>query len=141
MAFFKPWIAAAVLVLAGAVHAQTAPLYQALGEKPGITALASDFVDRVKANPRIGKMFDDIKPVYLKEQFTDQFCELSGGPCKYEGETMKNSHAHLAIDKAQFNLVVEILQGTMDARGIPFTVQNQLLAKLAPMHRDIITVE
>jgi hemoglobin len=26
----------------------------------------------------------------------------------------------------------------MDARGIAFTTQNKLLAKLAPMHRDII---
>ena len=141
MIFFKPWIAAVVLVLANIAHAQTAPLYQSLGEKPGIAALANDFVGRLKANPRIGKMFDNIKPAYLKEQFTDQFCELSGGPCKYDGETMKNSHASLGIDKAQFNLVVEILQGSMDARGIPFTAQNQLLAKLAPMHREIITVE
>lgn len=139
MAFLHPLIAAAVLMLAGAVQAQTAPLYQALGEKPGIAALSSDFVDRVKANPQIGKMFDDIKPAYLKEQFSDQFCELSGGPCKYEGETMKNSHAQLGIDKAQYNLVVELLQTTMDARNIPFTAQNQLLAKLAPMYRDIIT--
>ena len=135
------WTAAAVLCLTCSAQAQTAPLYQALGEKPGITALADDFVNRLKANERIGKMFDDIKPAYLKEQFVDQFCELSGGPCKYEGEEMKKSHEKLGIDKAQFNLVVEILQNAMDARGIPFTAQNQLLAKLAPMHREIITVK
>ena len=141
MTFFTSWIAAVLLILTSAAHAQTTPLYQSLGEKPGIAALASDFVDRMKAHPRIGKMFDNIKSSYLKESFTDQFCELSGGPCKYDGETMKNSHAELAIDKAQFNLVVEILQDAMDARGISFTAQNRLLAKLAPMHREIITVE
>jgi hypothetical protein len=27
----------------------------------------------------------------------------------------------------------------MDAQGIPFRAQNQLLAQLAPMHRDTIT--
>lgn len=137
----KPWIAAVLLALASTVHAQTAPLYQALGEKTGIQALTSDFVDRLKANQRIGKMFDSIKTSYFKEQLSDQFCELSGGPCKYDGETMKNSHGSLGIDKAQFHLVVEILQNTMDARGIPFTAQNQLMAKLAPMHREIITVQ
>ena len=26
----------------------------------------------------------------------------------------------------------------MDQQGIPFTVQNRLLARLAPMHRDIV---
>jgi hemoglobin len=29
----------------------------------------------------------------------------------------------------------------MDAQGIPFGAQNQLLAALAPMHRDVITVK
>lgn len=139
MHFCKPWIAALLFTLAAAAHAQSNTLYQSLGEKPGVTALASDFVDRMKAHPRIGTMFDKIKPAYLEEQIADQFCEVSGGPCQYDGETMKNSHAELGIDKAQFNLVVEILQAAMDAQGIPFTAQNQLLAKLAPMHRDIIT--
>lgn len=139
MRFCKTWTAALLFTLAAAAHAQSNTLYQSLGEKPGITALANDFVDRMKAHPRIGTMFDKIKPAYLKEQIADQFCEVSGGPCQYDGETMKNSHAELGIDKAQFNLVVEILQTTMDAQGIPFTAQNQLLAKLAPMHRDIIT--
>ena len=139
MLFCKPWIAALLFTLAAAAHAQSNTLYQSLGEKPGVTALASDFVDRMKAHPRIGTMFDKIKPAYLEEQIADQFCEVSGGPCQYDGETMKNSHADLGIDKAQFNLVVEILQAALDAQGIPFTAQNQLLAKLAPMHRDIIT--
>jgi hemoglobin len=136
------WTAAAALCIACSTQAQTstAPLYQSLGEKPGITLLMDEFVNQLKADPRIGKMFDDIKPAYLKEQLTDQVCELSGGPCKYEGEEMKKSHEKLGIDKAQFNLLVEILQRAMDARGIPFTAQNQLLAKLAPMHREIITV-
>ena len=139
MTVSKQWIAAAVLVLACTAHAQTSPLYQSLGEKPGITAMVGDFVERLKANPRIGKMFDNIKASYLKEQLTQQLCEVSGGPCVYDGETMKNSHAQLGIDKAQFHLLVEILQTTMDAHGIAFTAQNQLLAKLAPMHREIIT--
>jgi hemoglobin len=34
---------------------------------------------------------------------------------------------------------VEILQTTMSAKGIAFSAQNQLLARLAPMQRDIIT--
>jgi hemoglobin len=34
-----------------------------------------------------------------------------------------------------------VLQVSMDARHIPFTTQNKLLALLAPMHRDVITVK
>jgi hemoglobin len=31
------------------------------------------------------------------------------------------------------------LQLAMDKQGVPFRAQNKLLAKLAPMHREIIT--
>ena len=120
----------------------TAPddaLYLALGGKSGITSLMNDFVDRLFVDPKIGKFFKDTKPANLKEQLRDQVCFLSGGPCKYEGDAMKVVHADMGIRKADFNVLVEVLQLAMDARGIPFRTQNQLLALLAPMHRDIIT--
>ena len=116
-----------------------APLYQTLGEKPGITRLMDQFVDRLRADPRIGPMFKDVKPAFLKQQLTDQVCLLSGGPCVYDGETMKKSHADLKIEKIHFNAMVEVLQDTMDAQGVAFPTQRQLLVILAPMHRDIIT--
>jgi len=116
-----------------------AGLYQALGEKPGITRLVDDFVNRVVKDPRIGSHFKDTKPAALKESLTDQICQLSGGPCKYEGADMKSAHADMDINKGHFNALVEVLQSAMDAQGIPFAQQNRLLALLAPMHRDVIT--
>lgn len=114
-------------------------LYRALGERPGITALMDDTVERLFADPQIGHFFTKTKRANLKEQLRDQVCFLSGGPCKYEGDTMKAVHAELGIRKADFNRMVEVLQAAMDARNIPFAMQNRLLALLAPMHRDIIT--
>ncbi len=119
-------------------------LYQALGEKEGIAALMGDMVDRALKDPRIGPIFENsfrqMRPQALKDSLAAQICVLAGGPCEYEGTDMKYAHAQLKIDKAQFNALVEVLQDAMDARGIPFTQQNRLLALLAPMHRDIITV-
>ena len=45
------------------------------------------------------------------------------------------------ITKGNFNALVEVLQQAMDAQGIAFGAQNRLLARLAPMHRDVITVQ
>ena len=114
-------------------------LYAALGEKAGITALMDDFVDRVVLDARIGTAFKNTKLPNLKEQLRDHVCQLSGGPCKYEGDAMNPAHADLGIRKADFNALVEVLQLAMDARGIAFGDQNRLLALLAPMHRDIVT--
>lgn len=45
----------------------------------------------------------------------------------------------VGIAKKDFNVLVEVLQPSMDDASIPFTTQNRLLALLAPMHRDIVT--
>ena len=127
---------------APAAMAAPAPagLYQALGEKAGITRLMDDFVNRLVKDPRIGEHFKDVKPAALKESLTDQICSLSGGPCQYKGADMESVHADMDINKGHFNALVEVLQKAMDGQGIPFAQQNRLLALLAPMHRDIITV-
>ena len=117
-----------------------AGLYQALGEKEGIDRFVSDFVDRVYQDKRILAFFKDTKASALKESLAEQFCALSGGPCTYQGADMQDVHADMKVRKADFNALVEDLQHAMDAHGIAFTQQNRLLALLAPMHRDIITV-
>lgn len=129
-----PSIAAAPLAPA------PAGLYAALGEKAGIVRLVDDFVERLVRHPRIGSQFKDTKPAALKESLVNQFCQLSGGPCVYDGPEMGELHADMDINKGDFNALVEVLQAAMDAQGIAFAQQNRLLALLAPMHRDIITV-
>ena len=96
---------------------------------------------RLVANPRTGPFFGPANQQHIKEELVEQFCQLSGGPCVYKGVDMKTMHANMDVNKGDFNALVEELQHAMDAQGIPFRAQNQLLALLAPMHRDIITVE
>ena len=115
------------------------PLFDALGGKPGIVLLMDDFVPRLAADPAIGAFFKDTNLRELKKQLVDQVCAISGGGCAYEGDDMKRAHANMKVAKADFNRLVEILQVSMDARSVPFADQNRLLARLAPMHRDIVT--
>ncbi|MFM8900089.1 MAG: group I truncated hemoglobin [Burkholderiales bacterium] len=114
-------------------------LYQAFGETAGLTALMDDFVKRLVADKRIGSFFKDSNQAHLAQQLTEQLCMLSGGPCTYRGVPMKDAHADMDISKADFNALVEVLQVSMDAKGIPFAVQNRMLARLAPMHREVMT--
>ena len=136
-------IAAGTLLSAGASFAQSAApndqLYKAFGEKPGLVALMDDFMARLLADPRTGPHFKPANQQRVKEQLVEQLCALSGGPCVYKGADMKSSHANLEIKKSDFHALVEVLQQSMDAKGIPFRKQNEMLALLAPMNRDIIT--
>jgi len=137
-------IATSSLLMSGASFAQTASqndqLYKAFGEKAGLVTLMDDFMVRLLADPRTGPHFKPSNQQRVKEQLVDQLCVLGGGPCVYKGADMKSAHANLDIKKSDFNALVEVLQQSMDAKGIPFRTQNQMLALLAPMHRDTITV-
>lgn len=137
-------VLAAAGLLSATAFAQSAPqndqLYKAFGEKAGLVTLMDDFMVRLLADPRTGPHFKPSNQQRVKEQLVDQLCQLSGGPCVYKGADMKSAHANLDIKKSDFNALVEVLQQSMDAQGIPFRTQNQMLALLAPMHRDTITV-
>ena len=136
-------LATGSLLSSAASLAQTAApsdqLYKAFGEKPGLVALMDDFMVRLLADPRTGPHFQPSNQQRVKEQLVEQLCALSGGPCVYKGADMKSSHANLDIKKSDFHALVEVLQESMDAKGIPFRKQNEMLALLAPMNRDIIT--
>ena len=124
---------------AGMAHAQsTDALYNELGGQPGLVRLMDDFMPRLLADARMPPFFMDVDQALLKTQLVSQFCEVSGGPCRHKGPDMKKAHAGYDINRAHFNALVEVLQQTMDARSIPFAVQNRLLARLAPMHREIV---
>jgi hemoglobin len=132
------------LLIAGAALAQTAAvkddqLYKAFGEKAGLVSLMDDFMVRLVADERTGPFFRPANQQRIKEQLVDQLCSLSGGPCVYKGADMQSSHANLDIKKSDFHALVEVLQASMDAKGIPTRKQNEMLALLAPMNRDIIT--
>ena len=115
-----------------------AGLYQALGERAGIDAVVAGLLKRSAANPRIADKFKGIKLKGLQDQITDQLCELTGGPCHYEGNSMKDAHADLDLTMAHFNALVEDLQQALDEQGVSFRTQNRLLALLAPMYRDVL---
>jgi hemoglobin len=112
-------------------------LYKQFGEKEGLTKIVDDMYDNVLADPRTAPYFEDAPVKRIKPLLVDQFCEAIGGPCTYTGRSMKRAHEGHAIDRAAFNALVEDLQLAMDKNNVPFHAQNKLLAKLAPLYRDV----
>lgn len=135
---------ACLLLASASAIAQPAPpsddsLYRAWGGKAGIRAVMDDFVPRLYADPRMAPFFNGVEQEHLSAQLTEQLCQEAGGPCRYTGASMKLLHADLNIQRRHFLALVEILQQAMQAKGIPFSAQNRMLARLAPMHRDIVS--
>jgi hemoglobin len=140
----RHFITLLLALLLGAAHvthvaAADDDLYVAFGEKAGLASLMDDFVQRLVIDSRTKPFFEHANLENLKTQLTDQLCAIAGGPCQYTGRDMKAAHEGMGVKTSHFNALVEVLQQSMDAKQIPFTVQNRMLARLAPMHRDIIT--
>jgi hemoglobin len=75
----------------------------------------------------------------VRAKMKEQFCVVAGGPCVYTGHAMEITHRGLHLTEANFNAVVEDLQTAMGRCGIPFSVQNRFLARMAPMEHEIVT--
>lgn len=132
-------LAGALFLAIGVGPAPAQSVFERFGGKEGIDRIVADVTDRWVADPRIGQTFDDVNLDRFKRLLSDQFCELLGGPCKYTGRNMYQSHKGLHLNAAEFNALAEDLQDTMDKFDIPFWTQNQLMVLLAPMANDIIT--
>lgn len=130
---------ACALALAAPVQAADDATFHGLGGKPGIKNIVATLVPLVLADPRIKESFTDIDMKNLALRLEEQFCELSGGPCRYQGKDMTEIHDGLNITVAQFNALAEDLQLAMERNGVAPRFQNKLLARLAPMQRTIVT--
>ena len=137
-------LAAAVLMVGcGSMESAKAPaasasLYDRLGGKPAITAVIDDFVGNVAADTRINKRFANANIPRLKTMLVDQVCEASGGPCKYTGRSMRESHTGMKITDAEFNALVEDLVKSLDKFKVPAKEKNELLGALGGMKNDIV---
>ena len=129
-------VSALLSLVSVAAHAEPTT-FEKFGGKPGLVLIVDDFMRNLIAAPLTQPFFDNPKQDFIKLMLVEQFCELLDGGCKYQGRDMKSSHANFKVNRAEFNSLVESLQIAMDKHQVPFTAQNQLLAKLAPMYRDV----
>lgn len=131
-----------VLLSIGAVAAAETSkgrsLYDRLGAKEGITTVVDAFVAKVGADKRINGYFASTDLTKLKMHMVNQICEATGGPCKYTGRTMKQTHAGMGVTDAAFAALVEDLVATLDEHKVGKAEKEELLGILGPMKGDIV---
>jgi len=113
-------------------------LYDRLGGKPAIQAVVDDFIGNVAADRRINQRFAGTNIPRLKTMLVDQICEASGGPCKYTGKSMLESHRGMNISDGEFTALVEDLVKALDKSKVPAQEKNELLTALGGMKKDIV---
>lgn len=123
---------------AGAAPIEDPKVFAAFGGPEGLTRIVDTFVELNYADPRINEIFKPFEKARLKRTLFEQFCYILGGGCAYTGRDMASSHKDMGLTASDMNALVENLQTAMTREGVPFPMQNRLLARLAPMKRDVL---
>lgn len=113
-------------------------LYERLGGLPAIKAVVKDFLGNVGSDKRINARFAKSDLGKLEKHLVDQVCAATGGPCKYTGRSMAESHKGMKITEAEFTALVEDLVAALDKHKVPAAEKGELLGALGGMKGDIV---
>ena len=113
-------------------------LFSRLGGLEAIRAVVADFANRVVADNRINQFFRGVDANNLERLLVEQICEVTGGPCRYSGRSMPETHRGMNLTDAHFNALVEDLAASLDQFNVPDREKTELLTALATMRGDIV---
>lgn len=126
-----------LLVIGGCTSTERT-LYDELGGKETINQIVGHFITEIQYDPLILPYFEGSDINRFRAKLSEQLCAVANGPCTYSGDTMTQVHAGMAITENDFNHTVDLLINAMDRAAVPHAVQNKLLARLAPMRKQML---
>ncbi|MBI3195748.1 MAG: group 1 truncated hemoglobin [Ignavibacteriae bacterium] len=119
-------------------------LYDRLGGVYAIATVVDDFIERLlvndilNANPAIKEARDRVPKAGLKYRVTELVCQVTGGPQKYSGRSMKDSHMHLNITEKEWDAMVADFKVTLNKFKVPQKEQDELIGIVATTKADIV---
>ena len=119
-------------------------LYDRLGGVYSIATVVDDLIDRVmsdprlNANPLVNEAHHRVPPAGFKYLVTEMVCWAGGGPQKYSGKPMAESHAHLKITATEWEAFMDDLQQSLDRFAVPAQEQAELKAIVNSTRSDIV---
>ena len=125
--------------------AEKPSLYDRLGGVYNIATVVDDLINRVMSDPRLNSnpLVDEahhrVPPAGFKYLVTEMVCWAAGGPQKYTGKSMADSHAHLKITSKEWEAFLDDLQQTLDHFAVPSQEQAELKAIVNSTRSDIVT--
>lgn len=127
-----------VVMISACAATQQQSLYDKLGGEAGIDKIVTHLVQNIGHDQQVFHYFAEANVSRFKKHLAWHLCDISDGPCDYTGDSMQQIHDGMAINERDFNHLVDLLIDAMYKAGVEHRVQNQLLARLAPLRRDII---
>ena len=119
-------------------------LYERLGGIYSLATVVDDFIDRVmtdprpNANPAVNEPHHRVPLAGFKYLVTEMVGWAAGGPQKYTGRPMRESHEHLNITPKEWEAFMDDFQQTLDKFGVPAAEQAELKTIVNSTYGDIV---
>jgi hemoglobin len=119
-------------------------LYDRLGGVYSIATVVDDFINRImvdpklNANPLVDKAPHRVPPAGFKYLVTEMVCWATGGPQRYTGKSMAESHKDLKITSEEWEGFLGDFQQTLDKFKVPAGEQAELKAIVNSTRSDIV---
>ena len=119
-------------------------LYERLGGIYSIACVVDDLIDRVmtdprlNANPAVNEAHHKVSPPGFKYLVSEMVGWASGGPQKYTGRSMLESHEHLNITPKEWEAFMDDFQQSLDKFSVPAAEQEELKAIVNSTYGDIV---
>jgi hemoglobin len=120
------------------------PLWDRLGGEPAVKAVIHDFVLAAAPDPKVnffrdGKYKLDAAGVEkLERLLVELVSSATGGPLKYSGRGMKESHAGMKITDAEFDALAGHLVAVLKKYNVPKAETDELVNIVAGTRKDIV---
>jgi hemoglobin len=121
-----------------------ATLYERLGGIYAIAAVVDELINRVmvnsilNANPAVDEAHHRVSAAGFKYLVTELVGQATGGPQRYTGRSMLDSHAHLKITENEWEAFLQDLRGTLDKFNVPAAEQGELFAIVDTTKAEIV---
>jgi hemoglobin len=118
-------------------------LYDRLGGKPAVEAVANGLVDRILTDKRIKKWFTHASSSpentkAYKAKLTDFICVSVGGPCKYTGMDMVTAHKGRGVTGEAFDAVAQDLAAQLDQLKVPAKERKEVMDLVGSLKKSIV---
>src|SRR5437868_4844522 len=126
------------------MHTEQPSLYDRLGGVYSIATVVDDFINRImidprlNSNPLVNEAHHRVPPAGFKYLVTEMVCWATGGPQKYTGKSMAESHKDLKITSTEGDAFMDDFQQTLDKFGVPTAEQTELKAIVNSTRVDIV---
>ncbi len=125
--------------------AEKPSLYERLGGVFAIAAVVDRLIERVlvndalNANPVVNERHHAKPKAGFKFLVTELVCQATGGPQRYSGMNMPDSHRHLGITPGEWEAFLKDVHATLDEFSVPAAERAELLAVVESTRADIVT--